>query len=175
MTLLEEAESLILHQFAKSSKLKALVRCLVRPFQEALNAMESLHHGGYIKHASGHRLDVLGEIVGQPRRDMSDDDYRAWIDVGIKLNDCSGTAEDIFAILALLYRSSPRVLMYEYKPNELIFALLARPKAPLNVLFDIIKSAAPVTTMCHFIRAESPSNFKFDVSPFTDSCLAEFF
>ena len=100
MTLIEEAESLILHQFAKSPKIKALVRCLVKPFQEVLDVMESLHHGGYIKHASSHRLDVLGEIVGQPRRDMNDDDYRAWIDVGIKLNDCVGTAEDIFAILA---------------------------------------------------------------------------
>lgn len=175
MTLIEEAESLILHQFAKSPKIKALVRCLVKPFQEVLDVMELLHYGGYIKHASSHRLDVLGEIVGQPRRDMNDDDYRAWIDVGIKLNDCSGTAEDIFAILALLYRSSPRMLMHEYLPNEVVFTVFARPKAPFAVMFDIIKSAAPVTTMCHFIRAESLSNFKFDVSPFSESYLAEFF
>ena len=36
-------------------------------------------HGRYIEEAAGERLDVLGQLVGQPRLGMNDDDYRAWI------------------------------------------------------------------------------------------------
>jgi len=175
MNLLEEADSLILYQFVRSPRLRALISCLIKPAQEVLEIIGSLYHGGYIKQAQGHRLDVLGEIVGQPRRGMSDEDYRAWIQVGIKLNDCSGTAEDLFAILRLLYRSTPCLFMHEYKPNEVVFTVLAHPAAPLAVLLDIIKSAVPVTTMCHFIRADTSSRFTFDVATFAESYLAEFY
>jgi hypothetical protein len=35
MILVDEAESLLLHQFSQSPKLKALIRSLVKPFAEA--------------------------------------------------------------------------------------------------------------------------------------------
>src|SRR5580704_11666749 len=86
MMLLLEAESLILHQFSRSPRLKGLVRCLVKPFQEALDEIGKLHHGNYLKQAYGQTLDVIGSIVGQARLEMSDEDYQPWIKVGIKLN-----------------------------------------------------------------------------------------
>jgi hypothetical protein len=174
MTLLEEAESLILHQFARSPKLKGLIRCVVKPFQDVLGNIEQLHHGGYITKAYGQRLNVLEDIVGQPRRDMGDDDYRAWIDVGIRLNIGSGTPEDVLAIISILCGKKPNVLMHEYG-HDAIFTFLALPKTPLKAFFAIIQSAAPVTTLCHFIRADKVSVFRLDKSPFTEAHLAEFF
>lgn len=175
MTLMEEAESLILHQFARSPKLNGLVRCLVKPFQYVLDTIEGLHRGRYIDNAYGQRLEVLGDIVGQPRRGMSDDDYRAWINVGIKLNIGSGTPENILAILNILYRLKPNFLMHEYQPNDVVFTLLSLPMAPLKAVLDIVRSATPITTSCHFIRADLATHFRFDVSPFPQSNLAEFF
>jgi hypothetical protein len=173
--LIEEAESLVLHQFTHSPKLKGLVRALAKPFQDVLNLLEELHRGGYIDKASGQRLDVLGDIIGQPRRGMNDEDYGAWINVGIKLNTGSGTSENILAIVNILYRQKPNFLMQEYQPNDVVFTLLSLPMAPLQVAIDIVRSAAPTTTSCHFIRAELPTPFKFDVSPFPQANLAEFF
>jgi hypothetical protein len=175
MNLMEEAESLILHQFARSPRLKGLVRCLVKPLQDVLGTIEELHRGHYIDNAYGQRLEVLGEIVGQPRRSMNDDDYHAWIDVGIRLNQGSGTPEDVLAILNILYRLKPNFLMYEHRPNDVVFTLLSLPMAPLRAALDIVRSATPATTTCHFIRADMDTHFRFDVSSFPQSQLAEFF
>ena len=174
MTLLEEAESLILHQFSRSPKLKGVVRCLVKPFQDALEELEKLHRGQYIKQAYGQTLDVIGSIVGQERLEMSDEDYRPWIKVGIKLNTGAGTPEDSLGILNILYGARPPVLMHEYEPNDVAFTLFALPKAPLKTLVNIIRHAAPVGTACHVIRADTAPTFRFATSPFTESHLAEF-
>ena len=174
MTLLEEAESLILHQFSRSPKLKGLVRCLVRAFQDALNELEKLHGGQYIEQAYGQTLDVIGSIVGQERLEMTDEDYRPWIKVGIKLNTGAGTPEDALGILSILYGAKPPVIMHECEPNDVVFTLFAPPKSPLKTQVKILRHAAPVGTACHVIRAHSLPTFRFDTSPFTKSHLAEF-
>jgi hypothetical protein len=174
MNLIDEAESLLLYQFSHSPKLKALVKNLIKPFQELLDSIEALHHGQYIKDAHGPRLDILGAIVGQPRRNMDDSDYRAWIDVGIKLNNGSGTAEDVLTILKILYRNSADFLMHEHR-NDIYFTLFKRPIAPMGAVFDIVQSATPITTTCHFICADGEPSFRFDVAPFEPSTLADFY
>jgi hypothetical protein len=175
MNLLEEAESLMLHQFKNSPKLIGLIRCLVKPFQDVLDQIEELDNGNYINKAYGQRLDILGNVVGQPRRDLNDEDYRAWIKVGIRLNIGAGTPEDILAILAILYKGKPDLLMQEYFPNEVVFTLFALPQAPLKAFFNIIQSAVPVTTLCHFIKADALPVFRFDVGKFSIGHFADFY
>jgi hypothetical protein len=175
MTLMEEAESLILHQFAKSPKLNGLIRSLVKPFQEVLDQIEAMHHGRYIDTAHGQSLDVLGDIVGQSRQYMADGDYRPWIDVGIKLNSCTGTPEDVSGILRILYGHKPQVFMHEYHPHHVVFIFFALPKISSKALLGILRSAAPVTTVCHFIRADMGSTFRFDDSPLIEPHFADFF
>ena len=174
MTLLAEAESLILHQFSRSPKLKGVVRCLVKPFQDALDELEKFHRGKYIEQAYGQTLDVIGSIVGQSRLQMTDEDYRPWIKVGIKLNTGAGAPEDVLGILSILYGTKPNLLMQEHAPNDVVFTLFALPKVPLMTLVNIIRHAAPVSTICPVICAHSSPAFRFDTSPFTESHLAEF-
>ena len=66
------------------------MRCLVKPFQDALDELEKFHRGKYIKQAYGQTLDVIGSIVGQSRLQMTDEDFWPWIKVGIKLNTGAG-------------------------------------------------------------------------------------
>lgn len=174
MNLIDEAESLLLYQFSHSPKLKSLVKNLIKPLQELLDVIEDLHHGRYVKNAYGPRLDILGSIVGQPRRNMDDSDYRAWIDVGIKLNNGSGTAEDTLTILKILYRNSTHFLMQEHR-NNIFFTLFKRPIAPMGTVFDILQSASPISTECHFICADGEPSFRFDSTPFEPSTLADFY
>ena len=159
MNLIDEAENLMLHQFKDSPKLTGLIRELVSPLEEVARNIQELHHGRFIEEAEERRLDLLGNIVGQPRRDMSDGDYKAWIHVGIKLNIGSGTAEDVLGILKIIYGKKPDVLIEEQPPNDLVFRFLSAPKAPLKAVFNIIRSACPVNTKCHFVRAyaETPT------------------
>lgn len=155
MNLIDEAENLMLHQFRNSSKLIGLIRSLVAPFEKCDQQLAGLLNGRYIEEAAGDRLDILGRIVGQPRGDMNDDDYRAWIQVAIHLNLSFGTPENVLAILKILYGKKPDVMIQELPPNEVIFIFRSLPKAPLKTLFSILRSACPATTKCSFIRAEN--------------------
>ena len=147
---------------------------MVKPFQDALDELEKLHRGMYIKQAYGQTLDVIGSIVDQTRLEMTDEDYRPWIKVGIKLNTGAGTPEDVLGMLNILYGAKPRVIMHEYEPNDVVFTLFSLPKAPLKTLASIIRHAAPVVTVCHVIRADTAPAFRFDRTPFSASHFAEF-
>jgi hypothetical protein len=174
MTLLLEAESLILHQFSRSPRLKGLVRCLVKPLQETLDEIEKLHDGNYLKQAYGQTLDVIGSIVGQSRLEMSDEDYQPWIKVGIKLNTSAATPEHMLGILQTLYGGYPHIIMHEHAPNDVVFTLFTLPKVPLKTVVNIIRHAVPVSTVCHVIRADKGPAFRFDTSHFSELHFAEF-
>lgn len=192
MNLCEEAESLLLHQFSQSPKLKSFLRALISPFNDADEELYRLHHGRYIDHASGITLDIIGSIVGQPRNDMSDEDYRPWIKVAICLNNSSGTPENVLTILAILFGKMPPIRMEEYAPNDVMFTFFEYPKFPTKTLFAIVRSALPVTTKCEFIRADghtiisdaeldplsredSLPAFRFDHTAFSECYFADFF
>jgi len=189
MTLIEEAQSLMLHQFAQSHRLKNLLKALVRPFQEVLDSASALNHGHYIDDASEATLDVIGSIVGQSRDGMSDDDFKAWIKVRILLNKNGGTPEDLFEILSVLYGSKPNISMEEKRPNIVVFTFFEYPRCPTTALLSISRSALPLTIACKFIRAVPPTSkaviegaknspprkaFQLDVTAFSESYFADF-
>lgn len=191
MSLMEEAESLLLHQFSQSPKLKGLISSLVEPFGNADEELKRLHHGRYIDDAQGATLDIIGSVVGQPRYGMSDEDYRPWIKVAIYLNNSSGTAENVLTILSILFGKKPPIRMEEYAPNDVIFTFFEYPKFPTKTLFAIVRSATPVTTKCQFIRAEPTTSseseirslntagslpaFRFDHTAFSQCYFADYF
>ena len=197
MNLLEEAESLILHQFSKSPKLNGLIKSLVMPFQESLEHLEKLHHGRYIDDAKGETLDVIGSIVMFPRQSMSDVDYRVWLKVAILLNNSSGTPGCVLGILQVLFGETPPIQVDEYFPNVVMFTFFKYPDVPIDILFSIIRRAVPLGTDCQFVDA-SPGNqesfseeggssftikdrhpslpaFQLDVTRFDESFFADFF
>jgi hypothetical protein len=194
MNLIQEAESLILNQFAKSQKLKGLILGLVKPFQDALDSIESLHYGRYVDQANGETLDIIGQLVGQPRNGLDDENYRPWIKVRIHLNNCSGTPDSVLTILAILFDSTTtNVRMEELPPKSVRFTFLQPPRYPIKPIKEIIRSAMPLNTEAEFVQAyrsptpalhsrkrllNSPQNnqpFTFDVTSFSDSFLADFF
>lgn len=196
MTLLEEAESLMLHQFSQSPRFNGLVRALVTPFQELIEHLEKLHHGRYIDDAQGKTLDVIGSIVDFERQNMSDEEYRVWLKVVILLNQNHGTAKNVLAILHVLFGDTPAILVDEYSPNIVMFTFLKYPDVPTRTLFSIIRRAVPVTTVCKFVDASPgttiPENsvraslfeedlnnslptFQLDMTRFDESVFADFF
>src|SRR5580658_8914472 len=144
--LTDEAESLLLNQFAGSANFKALLRSLVFPFQEVLNAIEALKVSLFIDSANGDILDTIGAIVNEPRRNMIDMDYRPWLKVRILLNNNSGTAGDIAHILNILYDGHDEFELQE-SPG-LLKVYLARPPTFTNewVIQSILKKAVPLGT-----------------------------
>lgn len=187
MNLIDEAESLMLYQFSTSQKLKALTRALVKPFHDADNEIAKIRNGYCISQASGATLDIIGDIVGQPRGGMNDEDYRPWIKVAICLNHSAGSAENVFSILNILFGKKPPISMEEYPPGDVIVTFFEYPKFSTTTLFAIVRSAMPIGTTCQFIKATTGvrenvrvmkaqlSAFRFDHTAFSASFLADFF
>lgn len=187
MNLIDEAESLMLYQFSASQKLKALIRALVKPFYDADNEIAKLRNGHCIAQAQGATLNIIGSIVGQPRNDMSDEEYRPWIKVAICLNNSTGSAETVFTVLNILFGKKPPIQMEEYPPNDVVFTFFEYPKFSTTTLFAIVRSAMPIGTTCQFIKAASGARlkvelskatlsvFRFDHTAFSASFLADFF
>jgi hypothetical protein len=189
-TLMDEAERLLLHQFSNSKRVVGLIRALTTPFQEALTELERLHDGRYIDQAADETLDVIGDIVGQPRVHMTDANYRPWIKVAIHLNNSAGTVENVLTILTTLFGKKAPVVVQEYPPNAVIFAFLERPSFSLATLKKIVLSAVPITTNCQIttgpnameapalstnnIDTEHVPLFRFDYSRFDESCFSDF-
>jgi hypothetical protein len=191
MNLIDEAQSLLLHQFSKAPKLNALVRCLVKPLQEVLDELEKLHHGRYVDQAYGQSLDVIGSLVDQPRLGMNDEDYRSWLKVAILRITNGGTAPGIFAIMSVLYKKKPPITLTEYPPQHVHFTLFEMPKIPMDTFVAIIRRSMPIGTDAQFImaapgpyrehrlsiKANKPElpRFQLDITPFSKSCFADFY
>jgi hypothetical protein len=175
VNLIDQAEDLMLHQFKDSLILIGLIRSLITPFEEVAQNIQRLQNGRYIDEAEGRRLDILGLIVGQPRRDMNDEDYRAWIQVGIKLNIGSGTPEDVLGILGILLGHKKPILLQEHVPDGVLFIFSRQEKVPPTVIFGIVRCAVANVIKCSFAEADACGAFRLNMTSFSQSKFADFF
>lgn len=77
--------------------------------------------------ATGHALDVLGRIVGEPRQGALDADYRLRVRARIRVNRSDGTIEDIIDVVRLLIGSvllpSATIKLTEYYPAAFVLRI----------------------------------------------------
>ena len=175
MNLVEEAESLMLHQFKNAPKLKGLLRSLIQPLQTIADGVDHFSQGVHIDELSGHWLDILGGIVGQQRSGMTDEDFRTWLKIRIMLNRCNGTHEELLSILRLLLGSDYPLTLAEHKPKDVVFVFSAPLQTIAEAAFSLIKEAAPLGLKHHFINASVRNPFRFDATPFSQAQFADFF
>lgn len=175
MRLVDEAESLLLYQFKDAPKLKNLIRSLVMPLETIVEDIEALGDGLHIDEASGHLLDMLGRIIGQPRAGLSDEDFRRWLKLRINLNRCHGTPEELFGILKLLLGADFQVTMTEHRPKDVVFTFFVPLKISKRIVFSLLQEASPICIKHHFINATTEKPFTLGVSSFAASQFADFF
>lgn len=192
MNLVQEAETLLLHQFASSPKLKGLIRSLITPFQEALEHVDLLRYSLYIDQAEGQTLDIIGGIVGQERRGMSDEDFRPWLKVGVLLNTNAGTTENLLRIAYILYGQELK-FSFKERTGYVEFTMFAAPKHTSNkVMDDILKKALPLSIRMDSKIAYLPTSpkdessiritnnkvdqkpFQLDMTAFSESFFSDF-
>jgi hypothetical protein len=85
---------------------KAKLEALLRTYTDEVQALEQAIWDVLIKRlpaeAEGVQLDVIGRIIGEPRRGRTDAAYRPWITARIAVNRSFGTAGDVIrALLAI--------------------------------------------------------------------------
>jgi hypothetical protein len=175
MKLADEAQSLLLYQFKEAKKLKGLIASLVSPLHTIANGIDHFREGLHIHEISGQWLDILGGIVGQPRSGMSDEEYRKWLKIRIKLNRCHGTPEEVINIVRLLCGNGYPLKITEYLLNDVVFGFFAPFNTPPAAVFSLIKKASPPGFKQHFVDATQEKPFQLDKVPFSKSQFADFF
>lgn len=99
-----DAKALLLSQFQDKANLEALLGALIAQTADAeRGAFEVLPLRQLdLDNLSGVQLDIVGRIVGQPRRGQVDDTYRLWLKGRIAVNTSSGTTDEMLSLLKLL-------------------------------------------------------------------------
>jgi hypothetical protein len=104
----------------RKPRTSALLASWLDQVQEAEDALWQLLVERSLATAEGDQLDVLGAIVGEPRRGRDDETYRIWISARNMVSRSSGTTTEILAIARKLVPLAATVVLEEYYPATFV-------------------------------------------------------
>lgn len=113
--------------------------------------------------AFGVQLDILGEILGQPRMGLTDDDYRLWLISRIRLNLGSCTVEDVYSIFILIVPPGTTLTIRDEFPAAFTLVLDGAPVV-ITQLIRLLRlaKAAGVRVILEWFEADPATVFQFD-------------
>lgn len=129
------------------------VEALLRTFAEQIQALETVNVDLITERtmtsAIGEQLDVLGRIVGEPRRGAEDEPYRNRIRVRVLVNRSNGTLPELIEIVRVFEGwtfnpAAPHMHLRETATMQLflqIFTLPVNAFAEMKILLRQIKPA----------------------------------
>lgn len=102
----------------------ALLSTYLTQIQLLEDAAWSVYVGTMLPAAVGDALDMLGELVGQPRQGRTDEVYRLWINARVRLSTSSGTPVDILEIARAVLPATATMDLVEYFPGAFMLDVL---------------------------------------------------
>jgi len=136
--------------------------------QDLENALFSQMAMYNIDNGFGDMLDVIGEIVNQPRSGQDDATYKIFLKAKVGFNSSAGTYVDLFQVWSI-FANSTSVWIEELYPRQLkLFALPdSLPVGLESAILEFMDAAAPggirVTTIAP-LATEGDGFFKFGSS-----------
>jgi len=103
----------------RQPKLQALLASYLEQVQDVEDAVWSLYYGTMIFDATGDALNMLGDLVGQPRAGRTDEVYRVWILARARVQRSNGKPEELLAILRLVCEPAIGISLFEFYPATL--------------------------------------------------------
>jgi hypothetical protein len=126
----------------RTPKFLALLGTYLEQIQQLEDAIYDVFVGTMLPGAAGDALDMLGELVGQPRAGRDDETYKIWISARVMLNSSSGRPPDILGIARTIMPPAGTVLLTEYFPGAFKLELIELPAATTAVqLHDLFNEA----------------------------------
>jgi hypothetical protein len=165
------ALSRLLAQFQGKPNFAGVIGPIVDQVQELETVFMDLLTGRYLDNAVGVQLDGLGAIVGEPRADKADDDYRIAIQGRILSNRLHSRIEDLLGLFSFLLPSGAAGWhLREGKEAAFTLSMLeastATQAAALNQILQRAKGAGirasliwsrePVANRFTFAAADTP-------------------
>ena len=160
----DQAVDNLTYEYKDSAQLIKLIReVLIPEVQIAEELLFSVISERTLDGAVGAQLDQLGDLVGEPRYSLTDDEYRAFIRARIKTNLGEGEATRLIDVLATLVRGArvkfmltpPASFSIQYEPADALSAGFR------SRLFAQVQSLTPAGVGSTLIEAAIDS-FGFD-------------
>lgn len=115
----EDAKNLLTQEYKGKPRIEAFLCALGDQCQLVENAYWQLLTLRDLANATGINLDILGKIVGEPRKDRTDDVYRTFIGIRILVNSSDGQLEQLLTILRTAFGSSAGFYIFENYPMSI--------------------------------------------------------
>lgn len=170
----------MLAQFKGLPRIEALVGAFMDQIQKIEDVLWSLFTEDWIDTASGDRLDVIGDIVGEERGGAVDDDYRAFIRARIRANRSSGLLSELVDIVRLIQSDDLDVRAREYYPAALQIEPEEEVAVDAHRVASMLQDAAPAGVALRFVypTAARTNTLMFDNGMDSgdltaDQCLAD--
>ncbi|RAL23043.1 hypothetical protein DL240_09155 [Lujinxingia litoralis] len=162
----ERTRAITLAQFRTSPRIQALINALATSAQHTEDLGFDTLLTNNVDHTRGQALERWGQVVGEPRRERSDDSYRPFIKARITANNVSGVADDFIELWRLI-TGAEHVRLFALTAGA--FALVAAPSEPLSDtqrrhIRTFIESIRPAGIALVLIEAPSGA-FSFDTGP----------
>jgi hypothetical protein len=121
----------------------------VKPWGEYAKVLDDVKNAFDIETAAGEQLDYLGEIVGIPRREFTDDRYRTFVKIQIDLilssarsdANWTGTTNNILTICREFLGVGPALSILNSPPYSYVLNLPALPPDEQDILFGFLCKA----------------------------------
>jgi len=150
-----------------------LVATLATPFQSLENALQQLLLERSIDTAVGAQLDVIGRIVGQPRNDLGDDDYRRYCRARITVNKATGVIEELITVTDLIVYDDTATYKVENQGTATVKVTvngIAITQAIADILLEFLRDtvSAGVRLVIQYGISAPAGWFRFDSGPGLD-------
>lgn len=152
------------------TNVQKLVAAIVQPAQDVENALQQMLLQRWIDSAVGVQLDQIGEIVGQARLGMDDDDYRRLCRARILTNRSDGRFETLIAI-ALLVLNEVGVVVTVTNEGTATVRVFANQVVTTDAVGELLASflqlavSGGVRVVTQWEESPDADVFRFDSGP----------
>lgn len=164
----DEAEAQLPEQYKGLPNLVALARLPGDQYQDLEDVFWDLLSNGSIALAHDGLLDQIGDIVGQPRMNLSDADYRTRIYIKIAENVSRGTVEDLIRIFKALMQADKVWYRPVYPAGFSLTAINGTPLGSLSDIYAALNTSRLAGVNLNFLALAPTDSFSFFEDPDPD-------
>ena len=154
----DDAVAELIGQYQGRPRIEAILRALVRQFQDIEDAAWDCFVQIALDAAVGAELDMIGKVVGQKRQGYDDTNYRVFLSARIKTNRSDGKFATLSAIAKLLLGASTTIAYREYQPSAIVMRADNVTISSLMVWREFLHKAKGAAKSLQFGFSKRPSS-----------------
>lgn len=136
----DEGVAKLIAQLRGKPRLEGLLRSYLDQIQDLEDFYFDLYVLRSVDSAEDQQLDDLGDLVGQKRNGMQDDEYRLFVKARILANKSKGYNPTLLKIIRILNATTP-IKMREYYPKAVVYEVFAPDANPMITSRDLLQRA----------------------------------